>query len=249
MLRDAGLSTNGSERLGIEQFCAIMPEPGFVTHSAAGHHPDARRVAQAAWRPRVATAACDCLAYHLKAFVTKPTYVNGMHANDTSRRYRGDAFQAPCDAAALWRGRFITEFALAETVVSEALAFLAEVAIQGARSLLPHLIGQRFAALKAVVDRNGPFSQEGVRVAKAIEEFTDLHRLRSFLCHGAGIVTIDHHGHWIIALDLLTFRGAEIHRDAMTLHQDEARVMLDQLHGARLRLDGQLRGMLATFTR
>lgn len=172
-----------------------------------------------------------------------------MHANNTPTRFKGHALPAPCDAAALWRGRFVTEFALAETIVSEALAFLAEVATQGARSLLPHLIGQRFAALKAVVDRNGPLSREGVRVAKALEEFTDLHRLRSFLCHGASTVTIDRHGHWIIALDLLTFRGAEIHRDAMTLHQDEAGVMLDQLHGARLRLDGQLRGMLATFTR
>lgn len=69
------------------------------------------------------------------------------------------------------------------------------------------------------------------------------------MCHGASTVTIDDDGRWIIALDLLTFRSAEIRRDALTLTQEEAASLLDRIHGARLRLDGQLRGMLATFRR
>lgn len=172
-----------------------------------------------------------------------------MQAKDTSVQPHGCAIESAFDAADLWRGRFIREFSLSETIVSEALVFLAKVATEGARSLLPHLMGQRFAALRAVVDRNGPLSREGVRVAKALEDFVDLHRLRSFLCHGASTVTVDERGRWTIALELLTFRGAEIHRDAMTLEQDEAADLLNHLRSARSRLDGQLRGMLAIFRR
>jgi len=172
-----------------------------------------------------------------------------MKGNGTSIQSNGCAIQTAYDAADLWRGRFISEFALSETIVSEALVHLAKVATEGSRSLLPHLMGQRFTALRTVVDRGGPLSREGVRVAKALEDFTDLHRFRSFLCHGSSTVTVDELGRWTIALDLLTFRGAEIHRDAIRLEQDEAAGLLDHLRGARVRLDGQLRGMLATFRR
>lgn len=153
------------------------------------------------------------------------------------------------DEVNLWRGRFVSEFALAETMVSEGLVSLAELATEGTKSLLPHLVGQRFAALRSVVDVQGPLGREGVRVASALDELKELHRLRSFLCHGSSTVTIGQDRRWRIVLTLLTFRGAEIQRDSMQIDEAESFALLNQLRDARLRLDGQLRGLLASFRR
>ncbi len=179
--------------------------------------------------------------------VTGRLYEPDVMVSEPTSDASGRTPSSSCDDANLWRGRFIEEFALAETVVSEGLVFLAGVATEGAKSLLPHLMGQRFAALRSVVDMQGPLGREGVRVASALDEFKELHRLRSFLCHESSTVTVGQDRRWRIVLSLLTFRGAEVQRDSMQI--DEAFALLNQLRDARVRLDGQLRGMLASFRR
>lgn len=152
------------------------------------------------------------------------------------------------DDVRLWRGRFVEEFALDETLVSEALAFLSDFAVEGRKSLLPHLLGQRFEALKAVVGANGDLAGLGSRVAKALDHFKDFQALRAFICHGHGIVTVEEDGKWVETLHLVTFRGAAIHRESVQITEDEAMLIVEQLRAARVRLDGQLKGMLATFS-
>jgi hypothetical protein len=61
------------------------------------------------------------------------------------------------------------------------------------------------------------------------------------------VVAFDARGEWCITLHLLTFGAGAAKRDEKTLTASEAADMLDRIRSARLRLDGQLRGLLAGF--
>jgi hypothetical protein len=153
------------------------------------------------------------------------------------------------DKVDLWRGRYIGEFAMAETAISEALTFLSEIAYEGAKSLLPHLIGQRFEALRVVVDVGGPLAATGGRVAAALNDFRDHHRYRAALCHGSGKISVDGSGRWCLALQLVNFRAGLVERSSIDITEGEAIHLLDRLSCARRRLDGQLRGFLFSLRR
>lgn len=148
-----------------------------------------------------------------------------------------------------WRGQFIKEFALAESAISETLAFLATVASEGAETLTPHLVGARFATMKSLVNPQGPLAVQGYRVALILGEFGRFHTLRNYICHGTSEITFDNHRQWRLSLHLLTFRGTKIERTSVDLTQEEADLALSRLRSARIRLDGQLRGLVASFAR
>ena len=141
------------------------------------------------------------------------------------------------------------EFARAEAAVSEALLLLSEVPGRGEPVSLPHLVGQRFAALGELVSENGAFAAEGKGVAKSLAEWNVHHSFRSLLCHGTATVTVDHRGRWHLVLKMLTFRSGEAVREAMVVDEDEAAERLTALHASRQRLEGRLRGMTAGICR
>lgn len=138
---------------------------------------------------------------------------------------------------------------MAEVAVSETLATLSVLASSGAKSLLPTAVGQRFAALQAVVGAGGPLASVGGRVAKALDDLREHQRRRNFLCHASSKVSADNLGIWHMTLSLTNFRAGAIERSSMQITAVEAAVLLENLQSARLRLDGQLRGMLASFMR
>ncbi len=86
-------------------------------------------------------------------------------------------------------------------------------------------------------------------MAKALDEWSDLHQLRALLCHGSGVVTIDEGGRWHMTLRLLNFRGGKVERDTLVLDEDEAAEGLHMLQNARQRLEGQLEGLMAGLLR
>lgn len=147
----------------------------------------------------------------------------------------------------LWRGRCIEEFAFAEAAVSEALSHLSTIATSGAEGLLPHLVGKRFEALRIAVDAEGPLAAVGSRVASALDEFKDLHRYRTFLCHGTSATIEESMGKWRLIIKLTSLRAAAIQQTTLEIGEDEAALFLARLRHARQRLDGQIRGMLASF--
>jgi len=138
---------------------------------------------------------------------------------------------------------------MAEVAVSEALAKLSTYASRGAKSLLPTAVGQRFEALQAVVGEGKPLAAVGSRVAKALDDLSEHRRRRNFLCHASSEISLDKSGNWNMTLFLTGFRAGAIERASMQITAVEAAVLLDKLRSARLRLDGQLRGMLASFIR
>jgi hypothetical protein len=153
------------------------------------------------------------------------------------------------DEACIWRGRYVEKFAMAEVAVSETLATLSTLASSGAKSLLPAAVGQRFDALQAVVRATGPLALVGGRVAKALDDLREHQRRRNFLCHGFSEISADKLGDWQMTLSLTNFRAGKIERSSIQITAAEAAVLLEKLRSARLCLDGQLRGMLASFTR
>lgn len=153
------------------------------------------------------------------------------------------------DEACLWRGRYIEEFAMAEVAVSETLATLSGFASSGAKSLLPTAVGQRFEALQAVVGPSGPLASVGSCAAKALDDLGEHRHRRNFLCHSSSEVSADGRGGWLMTLCLTSFRAGAIERSSMHITAAEASILLDKLRSARHRLDGQLRGVLASFTK
>lgn len=156
---------------------------------------------------------------------------------------------AHTDETCTWRGRYVDEFAMAEVAVSETLATLSTLASSGAKSLLPTAVGHRFAALQALVSSGGPLASVGGRVAKALDDLREHQLRRNFLCHGSSEVSADYLGDWHMTLSLTSFRAGAIERSSMLITAAEAAVLLENLRSARLRLDGELRGMLASFMR
>lgn len=127
------------------------------------------------------------------------------------------------------------EFARAEAAVSEALLLLSEVPGRGEAVSLPHLVGQRFAALGELVSENGAFAVEGKGVAKSLAEWSAHHTFRSLLCHGMATVTVDHRGRWHLVLKMLTFRSGEAVRESMVIDEEEAAERLTALHASPTR--------------
>lgn len=156
---------------------------------------------------------------------------------------------SPSVEACIWRSRYVEEFAMAELAVSETLATLSTLASSGAKSLLPTAVGQRFEALQTVVGAGGPLASVGGRVAKALEDLREHQHRRNFLCHGSSEVLADSSGDWHMTLSLTSFRAGSIERSSMQITATEAAALLDKVRSARLRLDGQLRGMLASLMR
>lgn len=141
------------------------------------------------------------------------------------------------------------EFARAEAAVSEALLSLSELPGRGEEVSLPHLVGQRYAALSELVGENGAFAAEGKGVAKSLAEWSGHHTFRTLLCHGMATVTLDHRGRWHLVMKMLTFRSGEAVRESMVIDEEEAAERLTVLHAARQRLEGRLRRMTAGICR
>lgn len=143
----------------------------------------------------------------------------------------------------------IEEFARAEAVVTEALIQLSNVPARGKSINLPHLVGQRFAALTKAIGPDGPFSADGEGLAKALDEFIAFETLRATLCHGTQTVTVDHRGRWHITLRLLALRSGKAARDALVLEENEAAEQYKTLRAARQRMEAKISLMIKGLTR
>nr|KMW32822.1 hypothetical protein BV87_00410 [Sphingobium yanoikuyae] len=147
-------------------------------------------------------------------------------------------------SASAWRGRMIEEFARAEAAVTEALIQLSNVPTKGKNINLPHLVGQRFAALAEAIGTDGPFAVEGKALSKALEEFIAFETLRATLCHGTQTITVDHKGRWHVTLRLQALRNGKVVRETLVLDENEAIERCKMIHAARQRLESKISLMI-----
>lgn len=135
-----------------------------------------------------------------------------------------------------WRGDCLQSFAQSETAVTETLLLLNAVAVKGSVVKLPHLIGQRFEALRLATGPEGAFASEGAKAHDAISAFLVREKLRAFLCHGVAKVALERSGSWIAIFNLTTLRAQRCERTQLVVTQAEANGMLQEIKqcGSRL---------------
>lgn len=146
-----------------------------------------------------------------------------------------------------WRGECLQTFAQTETAVTETLLLLNGVALKGSSVKLPHLIGQRFEALRLATGPEGTFASEGAKAHGAISKYLVNEKLRAFLCHGIAKVTLERSGSWIVIFDLTTIRAQKCDRTRLAVTQAEAIETLQEIKrsGSKLKTElGNLRKLL-----
>ena len=84
-----------------------------------------------------------------------------------------------------WRGRCLDAFARAETAVTECLVAMSVAGERGRSVGLPHLAGQRYEALAAMIRDGGPFVAEGVGVLGTLERLRAHEHFRNVLVSSA----------------------------------------------------------------
>jgi hypothetical protein len=68
---------------------------------------------------------------------------------------------------------------------------------------------------RTMVGAGGPLASIGGRVAKALDDFREHHRYRTFLCHGSSEIAIDRSHQWTVTLHLTSFRSRAVARDTV----------------------------------
>lgn len=147
-----------------------------------------------------------------------------------------------------WRGDCLQSFTQSETAVTETLLILNAVKEKGASVKLPHLIGQRFEALRIAIGPEGPFAKDGKKAHEAISAFLVREQLRAFLCHGVAKVALERSGSWIAIFNLTTLRSQKCDRTQLVVTQVEANGILQEIKQSGNKLGtalGNLRRQLA----
>jgi hypothetical protein len=151
-----------------------------------------------------------------------------------------------------WRGACIHHFSMVETAVTETLLALSATAQGETVVRLRHLIGQKFEDLAAAVGTDSPFEEVGRHALAELSRYREKHEpFRTFLCHGAVKVTVEHGGQWILFIRLLSIRSRQPDRSVLALEQSEAEARLATLRRDGQKLAsalGQLRKVTATTT-
>lgn len=144
------------------------------------------------------------------------------------------------EAVNAWRGRCLNAFARAEHAVTEALDRLSQDPAHGAEVKLPHLVGQRFEALAAMIGDDGPFAREGAAAFKTLTAFRAHDAVRAPLCHGVGKISVDQANRWTLIIRMTSFKAKRAERTMIVWEEDDARRLGDQIHADAQRLQAKL---------
>ncbi|NIJ24216.1 hypothetical protein [Sphingomonas japonica] len=143
---------------------------------------------------------------------------------------------AACVRLNQWRGQMVENFARSEQAVTETLALLNDTAPQGRGVKLPHLVGQRYGRLIALLSSDAtPSGHTKVSLA-ALQKFREHDALRTMLCHGVTKAAVDRGGEWVALMTLTSFKANAVTIDRMTLLEAEGGALLGQVVDYRRRV-------------
>lgn len=131
-----------------------------------------------------------------------------------------------------WRGSISEQFARAEISVTETLLSLSA---SGIAVSLPHLVGERFAALEAAV--NTARLPSTTTAIKRLSEFRTHKLLRDAMGHGTLSTTLDRRGDWTALFHIVELKSGGVDRRIYVVTQKTA---VDVL--ASLKRSGQMLG-------
>ena len=135
-----------------------------------------------------------------------------------------------------WRGHMVEDFARSEQPVTETLALLNSNEPAGKATRLPHLVGQRYDRLVALLAADPAPSGHTKVALTALHRFREHDVLRTMLCHGVTRVAVDRSGEWVALMTLVSFRGNAVTTDRMTLLETEGGTLLALVTDARRRV-------------
>jgi hypothetical protein len=142
-------------------------------------------------------------------------------------------FDATCARLNQWRGQMVENFARCEQAATETLALLNSTKLEVKGVKFPHLVGQRYARLEALLSAADAPSGHTRFALAAIGRFREHDSLRTMLCHGVTKIAVDRAGDWVALITLLSFKGGVTTSDRLTLLEVEGRTLLAQLIEAR----------------
>lgn len=124
-------------------------------------------------------------------------------------------------------------FADVEIAVTELLAILSE---NGRGVALPHLVGQRLAALDTVLGAR----ENGDEIRAALTEFQAHEPLRVYLAHGHAKVTLDRNERWQVLFTIAAFRKGKLEHSNLLMDEADGTSIARGLGRDRQRLVGKL---------
>ena len=145
-----------------------------------------------------------------------------------------------------WRGRCIDAFTRAEMAVTDCLVAVVGTD-RGKKIKLPHLVGQRFAALTAAVVPGGPFEVEGRLALPPLKAFEELNVVRTFLCHGVADVTLGRQCRWTAVLHIVSLSPKGRTEDTRVFREDSAAHLQRQIVDLSKQLCSRLTVFRATL--
>lgn len=142
---------------------------------------------------------------------------------------------AACERLNQWRGQMVENFARSEQAVTETLALLNTATPQG-KVKLPHLVGQRYDRLVALLAIDASPSAHARAALAALLKFREHDALRTMLCHGVAKAAVDRGGEWVALMTITSFKGNAVTTDRMALLEAEGGALLDQIVDRRRRV-------------
>lgn len=152
-------------------------------------------------------------------------------------------FDSACARLNEWRGHMVENFARSEQAVTETLALLnatSSIVQDGKGTKFPHLVGQRYDRLAALLSAPSQPSGHCKVALSALERFRTHDALRTMLCHGVAKIALDRAGQWVAVMTMVSFKASQTLIDRLTLEEDEAGVRLGQLIDDRRRVSAAL---------
>ena len=150
--------------------------------------------------------------------------------------------QAADPSADEWRGRCLNLFARGELAVLRTLEVGRE---SGLISKIPHLAGQRIAALQVMTGQLQLTEKQVLGLDNSIGEWQRLEQRRLFLAHGVMRLAFEPRGKWVLLLDVRVHRAQRASDDRWTVTQEEAGAFHAELEAGYLALSQRL-GLVRT---
>lgn len=145
-------------------------------------------------------------------------------------------FDAACSRLNQWRGQMTENFARCEQAVTETLAALNATGIEVKGTKFPHLVGQRYERLAAILSSDAFQSAHRKSALGAIDQFRTHDSMRTMLCHGVTKMAVDRMGEWLALMTLTSFKGGGTTTTKLTLQECEAGPLLTRTVDERRRV-------------
>ncbi|NML06780.1 hypothetical protein [Sphingomonas sp. G-3-2-10] len=181
--------------------------------------------------------ACTHFLSHPHLFSTGFGYAGDMNAQ--TQNLKGLPlldFDAACSRLNQWRGQMIENFARCEQAVTEALAALNGNGIEVKGAKLPHLVGQRYERLAAILSSVEMQSGHRKNALSSINQFRTHDAMRAMLCHGVTKIAVDRAGEWVALMTLISFKSGSTTTTKLTLQEGESGPLLEQIVDQRRRV-------------